>query len=536
MPWASEATVAKLRHRHRPHEGHAGSSAPDTGKITSMTFRIDRILGDRPFAEVGDPALALADESRGLLAVAGAREVGSTAPVGVYRTDDLACCALLRSRYPVHAMAFHPTLPLLLVGTGRYDGGYFFEGELLLLDLETGKATSLVEHELGRQILGVEWLNDQELRVLMAPPDDWDDEDAHAEGHVANVLRPDWRAVPPRSITPDELAGPRVAAPRSDRREEARRTVSAVSAAWDPRRHIRAVRELSDGRILATLDAVQLECWLPSGERQWAVPDEEGGRDVVVAADEQSAWVGLVRPLRDEFPQSVVQLSLQDGRRLDHLRPGAPVSVVRCADGLPAFAPAGRNGERSRLHIRRGSRIYFRATAPGEGVREPDPGEVWLAAVDPDVIPAAERPREPTEAEVGRLFPYSWTSDETHFAGPGAEVADGSLVYAGTVYNGHGLQPGGSFVVRRETTAGKPSWVFRTDTKATDLDCDRETAYVTYDDGEIVALDLRDGTVRWRRHLTVAGVLVVPTAVTVAGPTRLLIGTGDGRVLGCSTG
>lgn len=503
-------------------------------KTTDMTFRIDRILGDRPFAEAGDPALAVADERRGLLAVAGAHEYDSGAPVGVYGTDDPTCRALLRSHHPVHAMAFHPTLPLLVVGTGRYDGGCFFEGELLSLDLETRTVTSLIEHGLGRQILGVEWLDEQELHVLVAPPDDWDDADAHVEGHVANVLRPDWRAVPPGAITHRELAGPRVAALRPDGREAARQAVSALSADWDARRNIRAVQELSDGRVLATLDGTRLECWCPSGKRQWAVPDEEGGRDIVVAADEQSAWVGLVR--RDESPQSVVRLSLRDGRRLDHLQPSAPVSLVRRADGTPALAPAGRNGERSRLHIRRGSRTYFRAAVPGSGDRKPDRNEEWLAAVDSDVIRAAERPREPTETEIGWLFPYSWTSGETHFAGPGAEIADGSLVHAGTVFHGHGLQPGGSFVVRREATAGQPSWIFRTDRPATDLDCDTETVYVTYDDGEIVALDLHEGTARWRRHLVVAGVPVVPTAVTVAGPGRLLIGTGDGRLLDCSAG
>ncbi|MFE2570457.1 hypothetical protein [Streptomyces mirabilis] len=88
-------------------------------------------------------------------AVAGLHEFGSTAPVGVYSTDDLACRALLRARYPVHAMAFHPALPLLVADTGSYDGGYFFEGELLLLDLETGMPTSLIEHELGRQVLRI---------------------------------------------------------------------------------------------------------------------------------------------------------------------------------------------------------------------------------------------------------------------------------------------------------------------------------------------------------------------------------------------
>ncbi|WP_157878336.1 hypothetical protein [Streptomyces torulosus] len=33
----------------------------------TISLRIDRILGDRPFAEVGDPVLAVDAEDRGLL-------------------------------------------------------------------------------------------------------------------------------------------------------------------------------------------------------------------------------------------------------------------------------------------------------------------------------------------------------------------------------------------------------------------------------------------------------------------------------------
>lgn len=129
----------------------------------------------------------------------------------------------------------------------------------------------------------------------------------------------------------------------------------------------------------------------------------------------------------------------------------------------------------------------------------------------------AGHPCAPAQREFRRLFPYSWEEGETHLAGPGVETADNSLVCAGTVYQGHGLQPGDSFVVRRELTSGHARWVFRTDRKASDLDADAETAYVAYDDGEIVALDLSAGTVRWRRHLTIADVPAVPTALTVTG-------------------
>jgi outer membrane protein assembly factor BamB len=122
-----------------------------------------------------------------------------------------------------------------------------------------------------------------------------------------------------------------------------------------------------------------------------------------------------------------------------------------------------------------------------------------------------------------------------HFPGPGAETDGGDLVYAGTVYNGHGLQPGGSFVVRRTITGGAPRWVFRTDHVATDLDTAAGTAYVAYRDGELLALDLHDGSLRWRHRLTLAGVPVIPTALTATAPGRLLIGTADGRILDCAT-
>lgn len=84
---------------------------------------VRRVLGDRPFAEIGEPALALVDETSRLVAVGG--DVGSvqwsggaTADfgwtghrVGVYERDGLRCRHLARSRYPVRSLAFHPVLP-----------------------------------------------------------------------------------------------------------------------------------------------------------------------------------------------------------------------------------------------------------------------------------------------------------------------------------------------------------------------------------------------------------------------------------------
>ncbi|AUG80919.1 hypothetical protein CFP65_6255 [Kitasatospora sp. MMS16-BH015] len=187
---------------------------------------------DDPFAGLGELLLAVRDHRRGLLAAAGSDGYG------LFRVTDRARRRwLLHAEHPVNALAFHPSLPLLAVGTGEYDGGYLFEGELLLVDLATGAARSLFEDHFGRQVLGLEWPDDHGLRVLLAPPDDWKDSKAHREGHLAVIHRTDWATVPAGSLTGTDLAGPRVPAPRPDHREAARRTVARLLSPPTRRHH-----------------------------------------------------------------------------------------------------------------------------------------------------------------------------------------------------------------------------------------------------------------------------------------------------------
>ncbi|MFD0212648.1 hypothetical protein ACFVH9_26965 [Streptomyces hirsutus] len=172
------------------------------------------------------------------LAVAGTDVPGRTTPAAVYKSRSFVRSAPIRSRFPVHAMAFHPRRSPLAIGTGRYDGGYFFEGELLLPHLKTGVVTSLIEHELGRQVLGLEWLDEHSLHVLMAPPDDWRDEAAHKDGHVTVAHRSDWTAVLAHSLNGRDLADPRAPAPRPDPREAAQRAVAKLRSVWQAQRPV----------------------------------------------------------------------------------------------------------------------------------------------------------------------------------------------------------------------------------------------------------------------------------------------------------
>lgn len=92
--------------------------------------------------------------------------------IGVYEQDGLRCRHLVRPTYPVRSLAFHPVLPLLAVGTGRYDGGYSFQGELLLIHLDSGDAVSALQYP--REVISLEWRGETALRLVLAPCDDWE--------------------------------------------------------------------------------------------------------------------------------------------------------------------------------------------------------------------------------------------------------------------------------------------------------------------------------------------------------------------------
>jgi hypothetical protein len=60
--------------------------------------------------------------------------------VALYRRGERRPFAVFdHLRYSVNDVAFHPSLPVVAIATGEYDGGMCFEGELVLWNWETGR-------------------------------------------------------------------------------------------------------------------------------------------------------------------------------------------------------------------------------------------------------------------------------------------------------------------------------------------------------------------------------------------------------------
>ncbi|MFD8073158.1 hypothetical protein ACFV3E_10960 [Streptomyces sp. NPDC059718] len=523
---------------------------------------VRRVLADRPFAEVGEPRVAVADERLGRLVVGG--DMGWIAwpqsgragidrwpryRVGVYDARDLRCRHVHDCPWPVNSVAFHPLLPLVAVGVGRYDGSWDFEGQLLLMDLESGDVRPVLDG--GREVTSVRWLDGRRLRLVVTP-EDKDHEYAFSHGFESVLEREDWRAVPARSVGYREVMGPRVpyAYPAGgDARDLLTERGTALGTAWEPRRQVRAVEVLADGRVLATAEGALLECRLPSGELQWSVPDPDGGQQIHVTADQRSAWVNVrhtLRPSGQGWQRSgtlVQRVSLADGRLLEAFEPGHAVTFTGSRDGRLAvrqggpdqgggetrlLAPDGTEAARftltaSDFRLRRGAELLF--VRDLHGVPR---GRAWVGALDGGAADG--------EPELRRLFPLDWEPRRgSHlFLGPAVRL-DGDALVQTTVVRDAGAAPArNAFVVRRRLPDGAPEWVFAADEPVTALDADEDTVYAAHRSGEVVALDARTGIPRRRHRLRVDGQVVVPLSLAAAGAGRFLVGTLDGRILDCA--
>ncbi|MDI6105604.1 hypothetical protein QLQ12_44195 [Actinoplanes sp. NEAU-A12] len=536
--------------------------------MSMFEARVDRVLGAGPFCEIGRPRVTTTSPNTALIAIGGAhvwrqwhgRDVSPRSrpdpgwhPTAVYRSDDFTCLFQVTTRWPVNALAFHPTLPLLTIGTGAYDGGWAYEGELLLLNLSTGATVSLLEYP--REVRQLTWQDPETLALVLAIPCDEDKETFGTTALACTIRRDDWDRA-----TDGMLRMPYGEEPYID---ESRTDPAAATAvieqlctergfAWTPRLAVWAIQALTDGHVLAALEGIALECWTPTSEDcAWRLPAGGTGYQVTTLPDERTGLV-LTQALgsshggrwRNE-PSVVVEVDLGNGAVQATHQAASRAILVSRADGWWALrctaAKAGavmlvdpNSARRRRVQMGRYDVFnhYFDIRyAPDllflQGLGDEPHQDKRVVAVDTP------------HGRVRQLFPLEWdTARGGHlFGGCGAYLEDRAgpaLVHAGTVHDGAGMLPGNAFVARRTYPTGEPQWVFTTDDQATALDVDDDFVYVAFNSGELVILRAEDGAVQVRQQLLVNGHRVVPLSLACAGENRVVIGTLDGRVLDCS--
>ena len=208
---------------------------PHLNRSTEIERVAEPSAGDSPLTEIGIPRSFAADEQRGLIAV-GSRDADSVPRryyIRVYERDTRRRLLLVHSTFPVNSLAFHPTRPLLAAGTGSYDGGMSFYGELLLIHLDSGILVSaLSESREVRTVVWRSWRHGRVLDLGLAPYSDIElGREAYTVGFDAVVERADWLSVPLGGIERGELDGPMRENARTETEETALKAVQRWSAA-----------------------------------------------------------------------------------------------------------------------------------------------------------------------------------------------------------------------------------------------------------------------------------------------------------------
>ncbi|MGI5238716.1 hypothetical protein [Dactylosporangium sp. CA-139066] len=534
-----------------------------------------RVLADGCFREIGLPRIVVESPAGDLIAVGGilgrplwqgasvesrsTRGVGWE-PVGVYRADDMRCVHLFTSRWPVNAFAFHPSLPILAVGTGSYDGGYCYEGQLLILDLRTGSRVSVLEWTL--MVEALTWSDASTLDVVFAPLTD--EADAGKDGAPprsihATLVRDDWGTARPKMISWSRrsLDGatrvPRCAPPDPVLATAALQAICARrSARWTPRRSVWAIEVLPDGRILAGLEGTTLECWPPDAAAPaWSVPAAEGrGCQIALSTTGQQALTNTLPMRYDPTAASLVHcVSVVDGTARTAATVDHPAVLITRTDGTMALRDAGHDPRAAhpitvldptgaaRGRLTTSGYDLFNHHFPirdapdllillGETSR-PSRNK-WVATIEP----AGEEPG----FTIRRLFPLEWDPDRNRhlFGGPGVFLRDAqgaAIIHATAIHDGAGLLPGNALIVRRDYPTGRLRWEYHLDNQITALDADGARIVATTNLGELLILHADDGALLHRQHLRLNGHAIVPLSLRVADPNRAWVGTHDGRIL-----
>lgn len=175
------------------------------------------------------------------------------------------------ARYDINDVSLHPTRRLAAVATGSYDGGYLFEGELLLWDWERGTRVSLLpENREATRCRFNE--NGTQLSVLLRPATEQDFPEQPFNTFLGCTfpLSQPLAAQALNSLVPSDPrdfgfdSGKR-STTNTDR--EVAKWAAVAGLAFEQRHRVWDVAWLDDNTVAAVHDHCRLEVWDTQGRR-----------------------------------------------------------------------------------------------------------------------------------------------------------------------------------------------------------------------------------------------------------------------------
>ncbi len=461
-------------------------------------------------------------------------------------------------RYPVNDVAFHPTEPTAAIATGSYDGGWMFDGELIVWNSETGQHSTVIgpipevvrcvfSSDGSHIIAFVRPWTEESPEHLDDPFDSFYEVLASYEAEIfegvfnKESIAQQISAQHPKSSA-DMASDSRLPVRVEDPEDAVRRafkleTIRTRPAVWD-------VAWLDIDRIGLVHDDCQLEVLGPDGTTKQEIRGTSYGSEIlkaeqflvhaVLIKESAEGWLERLGSQILKYDGSTLTEKVffegdfafsisRDGRILGRRSRGyedktGQLDVLGTSD-LDRWSRHDFGHYDVFNHFLRvdGSPYLFslQGTPPGSHERK------YLCTIGPD-------------GSLNRLWPVS--PDRSHHAMDcaGAYVADShgeSLILSGRYHNPNPSRAYSGFICRRGLETGKEIWCHQTRANATAIKSipSRDIIVVTFLNGEIAAIESTSGKILQWSEFRPDGQLSVIFSFDVSDQ-KIVIGTMDGRV------
>jgi hypothetical protein len=556
----------------------------------SSPFRIlqESVLGETAFAEVMEPTGVFEQHENNLVVItSGFRyrwwpgrdtRFNAIVPhrVSVYDKTTLRCIGVMdRSRFRINDIAFHPRLPLVAIATGDYDGGYRYEGNLLLWHVETGHLRSLLSFD-GYRDGGPEVTRcsfddaGDTLDLIVRPGTDEEEERTGTSFFRLNVSFDDWLAVRDRDFRLQDAEReplPAMTVDEGYRRQDplaTRQRLNELATEADKRFEERwGIWDLgwAGDQLLVTRNQTALERWDSTGDRLDEFPSDLNGMQLLIDELHNVAWVNQFggRDVEDDLPDWPARVTRIDLHTLDHSTielESTPTILSRAASGhLLARglrnASAGRRGARigDMIISPAGEITHLRSLGAYDSInnylRIDGASHLYYIPTVPFVVLRQRRKREmpkvcridPLSHEVERLFPLEWNNDRgAHLFNRSATyVSDESgeaLIMSCEVYRKIHTEPHAAILQRRRLSDGALIWETNTREPAIALVTipRRGVTLAAMGDGYLATYSNATGEILTYESVQINGIRTTILSLAARGDT-IAAGTMDGRVI-----
>lgn len=444
------------------------------------------------------------------------------------------------ARFPINAVAFHPSDPVLAIGTGRYDGGWSFEGELFHWNWESGEVRRLLRE--SREVVACRFDEHGALAVLMRPRDEEEFSGRDPFDTYVTATLPDTQDVAKRlqpgavdplleDLIPVSPVNAGFESP-SHLKMQARARAEHFEQlpGFRPRHRVGDLAWTDDDELAVVHDTCLLELWSTDGKLLREVAGDAHGVQLLHWGD---ALVVHALPRGTIETPSASRLHALDGARLRqfdrfYLFSSDAHGRLLCRDVSRPSPPASR---RDLVLNHCGERLLSTDLGHYDGynhyLRIDGDDALWFLRGDP---PSSYKGKQLCRIGSGQqvevLMP--WDGADAHLLAATALLVQGDLVRAFEVYDPR-PNVGSTFIERCSFTGGR-IWQREVGSPVTAMvELDGELLAYALASGRFGLLELRAGNVVDEITAMYEGVPTIIQSLSV-GPTGLAAGTICGNI------